>query len=370
MDDTFAPYYAKFMPGLKTILQTVKWENEKDQELRSNCIETIGYILTSVKNSPEICKQDAIEVCQMILDCLINGNLQDADPQINAITNTVSQICVCLKEEFKQFLPLIVPALLKDCQKDIDFKIVDADEVQDEGEGDGRNAISLKVKGMEGAKTVSMNTNVLETKINSTQILKVLARNLGTAFYDHVEDVAKVCIEALLQDPYSYMIRKESAKCMRFCIAACADHPEKQKALFIMTYMKLMEEIEKRKKRLEFDMINSIIKEIFKQLKCFYHFKAKGMTVFTVEDAQTLINRLKEIHDLIKANNSEMKEKVKSMKNIDDEEKEYLWEDIEKIDKGIHHIMEINGFLMNNMGPSISGHVGATLLPSYAQVLL
>jgi hypothetical protein len=30
----------------------------------------------------------------------------------------------------------------------------------DEG-GDGRNAISLKVKGMEGAKTVSMNTNVL-----------------------------------------------------------------------------------------------------------------------------------------------------------------------------------------------------------------
>jgi hypothetical protein len=67
-----------------------------------------------------------------------------------------------------------------------------------------------------------------------------------------------------------------------------------------MSYMKLMDEIEKRKKRLEFDMINQNIKEIFKQLKLFYGFKAKGMTVFTVEDAKTLINRLREIHDLIK----------------------------------------------------------------------
>jgi hypothetical protein len=49
-----------------------------------------------------------------------------------------------------------------------------------------------------------------------------------------------------------------------------------------------------------------------------------------------------------------MAEKIVKMKNIDDEEKEYLWEDIEKVDKGIHHIMEISGFLMNNMGDSIS----------------
>ena len=56
MDDLFKPYYGSFMPGLKTILQTVKWENDKDKELRSNCIETIGYILTSAKDSPEICK--------------------------------------------------------------------------------------------------------------------------------------------------------------------------------------------------------------------------------------------------------------------------------------------------------------------------
>jgi hypothetical protein len=72
-----------------------------------------------------------------------------------------------------------------------------------------------------------MNTNVLETKINSIQILKVLSRNLGVSFFECVEDVAKLCIEKLLTDPFSFMIRKESMKCMRFCIAACEEHPDK-----------------------------------------------------------------------------------------------------------------------------------------------
>jgi|TARA_B110000285_G_scaffold67195_1_gene77144 hypothetical protein len=76
--------------------------------------------------------------------------------------------------------------------------------------------------------------------------------------------------------------------------------------------------------------------------------------VFTVEDATTFINKLKEIFLLIQENNAQMAEKIVKMKNIDDEEKEYLWEDIEKVDKGIHHIMEISGFLMNNMGDAIS----------------
>ena len=72
-----------------------------------------------------------------------------------------------------------------------------------------------------------------------------------------------------------------------------------------MTYVKMMEELEKRKTRKEFDMINAILKEIFKQLKLFYTFKAKGLTVYTPEDATTCINRLKEVHDLIKADKIE-----------------------------------------------------------------
>jgi len=134
-----------------------------------------------------------------------------------------------------------------------------------------------------------------------------------------------------------------------------------------------MEELEKRKTRKEFDMINAILKELFKQLKLFQGFKAKGITVYTQEDAVTFINRVKEIHDLIKADKAERMQKIKVMakgKVVDEEDLEYFEEDLEKVDKGIHHIMEINGFLMQNMGELVSAHVGSTLLPGYAQVLL
>lgn len=105
----------------------------------------------------------------MLLETLIKGNLSEADPQNETITNAVSQICICLKDDFKQFLPVFVPALLKDAQKDIDFKVKDADEFEgkQDDEGDTNQAMILKVKGMEGAKQVSMNTNALESKINA-----------------------------------------------------------------------------------------------------------------------------------------------------------------------------------------------------------
>ena len=196
-----------------------------------------------------------------------------------------------------------------------------------------------------------MNTNALEVKINAIQILKNLARNLGVHIFDQVEDIAKLCIEKLLTDPFAMTIRKESAKCMRFCIQACADHPEKQKALFIMTYVRLVEEMEKRKTRSEFDQMNSILKEIYKMTECFKCFKAKGLMVFNVEDATNLVNRLVTVINKIKSDKATRCEQIKKMaKNVDEEDMEYFKEDLEKVDKGIRHCMEISGFLLQNMG--------------------
>jgi hypothetical protein len=62
LDTNFEPHYNTFMPGLKVILTTTKYETQQEQELRASCIDCIGYILTSVKNKPEICKNDAIEI--------------------------------------------------------------------------------------------------------------------------------------------------------------------------------------------------------------------------------------------------------------------------------------------------------------------
>ena len=87
---------------------------------------------------------------------------------------------------------------------------------------------------------------------------------------------------------------------MRFLIAACKDYPDKQKALFIMSYIKMMEELEKRRKRMEFEQVNGILKELYKHMSNFVHFKEKGLFLFSQEDATTLVNRLKEMIDVIK----------------------------------------------------------------------
>ena len=241
----------------------------------------------------------------------------------------------------------------------------------DDGEEKGVQKLNLKVKGLEGQQQVSMNTNALEVKINAVQILKNLARNLGASIFEHVEDISKVMIEKALCDPFAMTIRKESAKCMRFCIAACKEKPEHQRALFIMTYVRLIEELDKRTKRQEFDQINSILKELFKMLKNFYHFKKLNLTVFTVDDATTLIKRLADIIKLIQEDKKTRMKQIKAMgASVDEEDLEYFEEDLEKVDKGIHHIMEIAGFLVQNMGAAISPAIGQTLLPLYAVKLL
>jgi hypothetical protein len=40
------------------------------------------------------------------------------------------------------------------------------------------------MKGLEGERQISMNTNKLENKINSLQIIKNLAASLGTGFFE------------------------------------------------------------------------------------------------------------------------------------------------------------------------------------------
>ena len=261
---------------------------------------------------------------------------------------------------------------MRDADKDIDFKVKDADEVgEDDEEDKGIQTLSLKVKGIEGQKSVSMNTNALEVKINAIQILKNLARNLGVHIFEQVEDIAKLCIEKLLTDPFAMTIRKEAAKCMRFCIIACEEHADKQRALFIMTYVKLIEELEKRKERSEYEQMNSILKEIFKMTQAFLHFKDKNLTVFSVEDATNLVNRLVTVINKIKDDKVTRKEQIKKLaKNVDEEDMEYFKEDLEKVDKGIHHSMEISGFLLQNMGGQIGGAISTTLLPIFAQYLM
>ena len=96
--------------------------------------------------------------------------------------------------------------------------------------------MNISVKGQDGQKKVSMNTDAIEVKINAIVIIKLLAHNLGESFYEYVEDVASTCLEKLILDPYDDNIKGETRKCMRALIACCFKHPDHQRTLFLLTY--------------------------------------------------------------------------------------------------------------------------------------
>lgn len=90
-----------------------------------------------------------------------------------------------------------------------------------------------------------------------------------------------------------------------------------------------------------------------------------------VEDANTFITRMAEIVKNIQEDKQTRLKKIKVLaKQVDEEDMEYFYEDLEKTDKGIHHIMEITGFLFRNMGEAVSPQVATTLLPLFAPILL
>jgi hypothetical protein len=61
------------MPGLKEILRITPSETKAQQDLRANCIQTIGCIFDSVKDQPALCKDDANQVAQVLADMLNSG---------------------------------------------------------------------------------------------------------------------------------------------------------------------------------------------------------------------------------------------------------------------------------------------------------
>lgn len=80
LKEQFQAYYAKFMPGLKEILRITPYETKTQKDLRANCIQTIGSILESVKEQPQVCKNDALEVMEVFSKLIQPGVLNEDDP--------------------------------------------------------------------------------------------------------------------------------------------------------------------------------------------------------------------------------------------------------------------------------------------------
>ena len=76
-----------------------------------------------MKNNLSLCQDHAKEISEILIDFYLNGKLKDTDPQLVAIPLTISQISICLKDQFLPLVHLIFPKLLEDADKDVQMEI-------------------------------------------------------------------------------------------------------------------------------------------------------------------------------------------------------------------------------------------------------
>jgi hypothetical protein len=108
---------------------------------------------------------------------------------------------------------------------------------------------------------------------------------------------------------------------------------------------KLEIDLHTRYEEQNYEVLNQLLKEIWKQFKLLLHFKQKNIQIFEFNKAKAFISKLLMIILLIKQNTHDM---MKEMNNneIEFEDMNEFYMNIEEIEQGIHHIMAINGVLM------------------------
>jgi hypothetical protein len=122
LDKEFAPYYPLIMPGLKQIFNN---PNVSSTDLKSQAIQTMGYLISSVSDQSETFMNDFREILDAFVKVLVT--LPDEDPQVPALINAFVHISTAMKEKFYDYLKVLFPILEKYMRADIDFKLEDAD---------------------------------------------------------------------------------------------------------------------------------------------------------------------------------------------------------------------------------------------------
>ena len=102
-----------------------------------------------------------------ILNNLTKDNVNNDDPQILSIKETIAKISSFLKEDFQPFMNVLLPTLINDTQVDIDIKMDNASVPTTTETNKNTTGYTFKMKGLEGEQRITMNTSALETKVTA-----------------------------------------------------------------------------------------------------------------------------------------------------------------------------------------------------------
>ncbi|EDO35645.1 predicted protein [Nematostella vectensis] len=205
VEEKFAPHYDRFMPSLKYIVQN---SNSTDYRLlRGKTIECISFIGLAVGKDKFL--PDASEIMQLLLKTQTDiDSLEADDPQVSYMISAWARMCKIMGTEFTQYMPLVMPPLMKVASIKPEVAIIDTDDPKSNqySEDEGWQLISLGDQQKFGINTVG-----LEEKSTACQMLVLYAKELKEGFAPYAEEVVQLMVP-LLKFYFHELVRSAAAE--------------------------------------------------------------------------------------------------------------------------------------------------------------
>lgn len=210
--DQFIVFYDRLMLPLKYILQNANQSELK--AMRGKTIECISLIGLAV--GKEKFGNDANEIMQMLLtNQTLFEQIASDDPQMSYMISAWARICKILGTEFAQYMPLVMPPVLKVASIKPDVTLMDHDDAVSQQEDPDWNFVPVGDQKMFGIRTAG-----LEDKATACEMLVCYARELKGAFQPYIESVSELMLPHL-KFMFHDSVRSAAAEIFP-CLLECA----------------------------------------------------------------------------------------------------------------------------------------------------
>lgn len=207
----FSTYYNQFMPLLKEIVARVpSGANLPQQEsVRVLATECMGYLLTAVKDQPELFQPDLVAVMSGLLS--LHRSIKEEDDQnLSAIVNVYANLAAVMGPAFQPYLAEVFPLVLKAAAIDVSFTVEDVLTDKTAVQNSKFVAANIDLKLLGGKKRLALNAAAFELKIAGLQCLKNMVEHVETHLHqgDNIEMTMTLCLSLISDNTLSREIKQ------------------------------------------------------------------------------------------------------------------------------------------------------------------
>ncbi|TPP65936.1 Karyopherin (importin) beta 3 [Fasciola gigantica] len=234
----FSPYYDRFMPILKYIMENAV---HKDLRLlRGKTIECISLIGLAVGKEKFI--NDVGPVMNLLMATQTQNETDasgdDDDSQASYMISAWARICKLLGRDFENYLPVVMPQVLKSACIKPEICILDNDEA-DTVESD----LDWQVVKLGEDRNYAIRTSGLEDKATACQMLVCYAREMKESFAPYCQQVLDIMVP-LLDFYFNDEVRSAAAECLPYLLGSLkARQPEAVVAAWARVHKSLLRAI-------------------------------------------------------------------------------------------------------------------------------